>query len=473
MAARAAMMANEARQRQEELVAIARAAVVEVDLEPMDVPPTPHTNIHDPLSPPQDDHQSPEGVRSPSPLTVVPPPGDVNPSQVNRREGLSRRPTPSRATIRSRPSDAGVKAQTEPSVGTRPVKSKGRAAPDVSPAASSPKRRRPSKGKEVAAEPVEVESSAEEGGSECGGEAQSPVFMGVDALSHLSPETIDKSTHRLGVCYKRLERARAETNQSLKLNTRLPPNETALVPNWQVSGNSSVFHSKPGETSFEMYKACLLPQDQIALAGVHHARLEMFGAHLHHQLAEVMHAMSLQCSYWRYDRDDLQSWIQNIEEANESLKAELSESHAKYLGAEEQIKSLEAEKARLERQSSDSQRAIDVLKSEVRNLKAKVDTLRAKENKAFEAGVTRGKSDYVNSAEYLEALKQARLGGARAFMQSRSFEAAVVKRATTEGFEYPKEVVVDSVPEDEFAGLVEAAPSLPLSDIAGSSVLPS
>ncbi|KAK4416051.1 hypothetical protein Salat_2712500 [Sesamum alatum] len=507
MAARAAVMANEAQQRQEELVAIARAVGVEVDLEPMDVPPL-HTNIHDPISPPQDgDHQSPEAARSPSPLNAVPPQGDMNPSQVSRGEGLPHKPTQSRVIVRSRPSDTDVKARTEPSVSTHPMKSKGRDVPEVPPSVSSPKRCWQSKGKKVAAEPVEVESSEEGGEPECGEEAQSPVFMGVNALSHLSPETIDKSTRRLSVCYKRLERARAEIKQALKLNTQLHPNEAPLVPDWQVSGNRSVFHSKPGETSFEMYKACLLPQYQIALAGIHHARLEMLGAHLHHQLAEVMHAMSLQCSYWRYDRDDLQSWIQNIEEANESLKAELSDSQTRYLGAEERVKSLEAEKARLERESSDSQRAIDALKSEIRNLKAEVDTLKARENKAFEAGVTRGKSDYVNSSEYLEALKQARLGGARAFMQSRSFEAAVVKRATTEGFvsfykclnqlkllkalkdgfdhrsisfykdaelkEYPNEVVVDSVPEDEFAGLVEAAPSHPSSDVAGSSMSPS
>ncbi|KAK4428744.1 hypothetical protein Salat_1174300 [Sesamum alatum] len=357
IAARAAMMANEARQRQEELVAIARAAGVEVDLEPMD---------------------SPGVVRSPSPLDAVPPQRGMNPSQVSRGEGHPRKPTPPQSIVRTRPRDSAVKAQTDPSVGEE----SGRSCPP----APSPKRRRSDKGKEVEVEHVEIEESEEVVGVEEGMAAQSPVFMGIDAFSHLSPKTIDKSTQRLRVCYKHLDRARAEINQTLKLNTQLPPNEVPLVPDWQVSGNSSVFHNKPGETSFEMYKACLLPENQIALASLHHARLEMLGAHLHHQLAKVMHAMSLQCSFWRYDRDELQFWIENIEESNEILKAELSEVQAWYLNAEDRIKGLEVEKARLEKQASESQRAADALRSEVRNLKTEVEALKAREEKAFESG---------------------------------------------------------------------------------------
>ncbi|KAK4428946.1 hypothetical protein Salat_1194600 [Sesamum alatum] len=91
-------------------------------------------------------------------------------------------------------------------------------------------------------------------------------------------------------------------------------------------------------------------------------------------------------------------------------------------------------------------------------------------------------------------------------MQSHSFEAAMVKRATNEGFvsfykclsqlkllkalkdgfdprtmsffkdaelkDYPLEVVVDSVLEDEFASLFELTPPHPTSDVAASSVTP-
>ncbi|KAK4428513.1 hypothetical protein Salat_1151000 [Sesamum alatum] len=171
-----------------------------------------------------------------------------------------------------------------------------------------------------------------------------------------------------------------------------------------------------------MYKACLLLQE----ASLYHALLEMLGAHLNHQLAEVLHAMSLQCSYWRYDRDDLQAWIQSIKDVNESLKAEANGAKARQLDANELIKEVENDKAKLRNEPPMSNGRM--------SSESKVEALKARETKAFESGVARGKSEHMNSAENLEALKQARLGGAHAFMQSRSFEAAIVKRATNEGF---------------------------------------
>ncbi|KAK4441745.1 hypothetical protein Salat_0509400 [Sesamum alatum] len=176
---------------------------------------------------------------------------------------------------------------------------------------------------------------------------------GRDAFRHLPPETIipetiDKFGHRLGICYKRLAHAQEEINSAFKLNTHLPPNEVPFVPDWQVSTTSSVFNNKAGEVYFEMYKACLLPQDQIFLGSLHHARPEMLGAHLHHQ-----------CSYWRYDRDDIQAW---------------------------EIKGLIAKKSQAQQKASDAQRSCKALKSEVQSLRSVIEVLRSSENKAFESG---------------------------------------------------------------------------------------
>ncbi|KAK4438412.1 hypothetical protein Salat_0175500 [Sesamum alatum] len=229
MAARVAMMANEARQRQEELVAIARAVEVEVDLEPVDVPPHPHAGVHDldPSSPRNEGPQSPEVVRSPSP------------------------------TLDVMPLRESIPALQVPEGGAPPW--------DAPSKAPSPKRRKSDKGKGIEGSGKKVVGDDE----------------GVACNRDEEPQLINRPTI-FGVCYKRLARAREEINQALKLNTRLSPNKTPLVPDWQVSGNSSIFHRKPRETSFEMYKVCLLPRDQIALASLHHARLEMLSAHLHH-----------------------------------------------------------------------------------------------------------------------------------------------------------------------------------------------
>ncbi|KAK4428326.1 hypothetical protein Salat_1132200 [Sesamum alatum] len=320
MAARAAMMANKARQRKAELVEMVRAA-----------------GIKGPS----------EIVRSPSlALDVVPLWGRVPAHKVSNSEVPPRRSyQSSRSTVRSRPSDRAAEAPDEQSVDTKKSQKGKECVDDVPSDAHSTKHHKgdSKKGKGVAGSETE--------------EPQSPVFMGVDAFSHLSSDTIDRSTHRLSVCYKRLARAREEINKALKLNTHLPPNETPLVPDWQVLENSSVFHSKPGEVSFEMYKACLIPQDQIALAI--HALLEMLGGIYttrlifldpfctcfpYHsppsfylvyvmQLAEVLHAMSLQCSNWRYDREDIEAWIQSVEEANENLEWDLKDARARHADA--------------------------------------------------------------------------------------------------------------------------------------------
>ncbi|KAK4428945.1 hypothetical protein Salat_1194500 [Sesamum alatum] len=229
-------------------------------------------------------------------------------------------------TVHSRPFDHATEACAKSSVDTRRSRKGKQHVEDVPSDAPSPKHRKgdPNKGKGVA-----------DNGNK---EPQSPVFIGVDAFSHLSPDTIDKSTHRLS-----------------------------------VSGNSTVFNSKPEEVSFKMYKVFLLPQYQIALASLHHARLEMLGAHLHHQ---------------RYNRDDVQAWIRPIEEANENLESDLKDARAKHVGAKEQIKELSVEKAQAQQKASDAQQSCEALKAEVRSLKAEVELLKDQENKSLDSGVT-------------------------------------------------------------------------------------
>ncbi|KAK4421990.1 hypothetical protein Salat_2149700 [Sesamum alatum] len=137
--------------------------------------------------------------------------------------------------------------------------------------------------------------------------------------------------------------------------------------------------------------------------------------------------------------------IRSIEEANENLKSDLKDPRARHADAEEQ------------------------LKAKVQSLKTEVETLRAWENKPFKSRMAWGKSDYVNSAEYLEALKQAGLGKAL----KDGFDPRTIsffKDAELE--DHRKEVVVDSVPEDEFVALVESVPSHPSFDVVASSVTP-
>ncbi|KAK4414871.1 hypothetical protein Salat_2594100 [Sesamum alatum] len=94
---------------------------------------------------------------------------------------------------------------------------------------------------------------------------------------HLDKAT--KANRWLEVCYRRLNRTRAEIQEVLKVNNSLSPTETPLIPNWHVFAESSMFDCRPGDISFELYKVFLLPRDQLALASLHHSRLEQVGAH--------------------------------------------------------------------------------------------------------------------------------------------------------------------------------------------------
>ncbi|KAK4428512.1 hypothetical protein Salat_1150900 [Sesamum alatum] len=215
MAARAAMMANEARQRQEELVAIGRAARVEVDLEPTDVPPTPHAGVPDQDLPsmPNEGHQAPEVVRSPSPALDVAPLRESIPAL--RVPGGE---PPLRKLSRSQSSRSSMRSKQNDPLCPQLVMG-----PLLIPFIGSLRR------EDMRLSLLKDNEEVVVGGS---AELRSPVFMGVDAFSHLSPGTIDKSTHRLGMRYKCLDRAREEINHTLKLITQLPPGETPLIPDW-------------------------------------------------------------------------------------------------------------------------------------------------------------------------------------------------------------------------------------------------
>ncbi|KAK4426683.1 hypothetical protein Salat_1437000 [Sesamum alatum] len=336
---------------------LAHTAGVEVDLEPEDVPPTPHADApaRDLPFTVDESHPPLEVVRSPSPAVDVAPLRESIPALwVPEGELPRRKPSgsqSSRSSMRSRQNNPAPSACVGSPINTLPRRSQKGSRATEPPEVSSPKRCRGDKGKRVADPNIRVSGDDKEvvgGGSS---KPQSPVFMDVDAFSHLS------------------------------------------------RGPLIVFQNKPGETSFEMYKVCILPKDQIALANLHHARLEMLGAHVNHQLVEVLHAMSLQCSYWRYDRDDLQAWIQYIEDTNENLKVEVNDAKARQSEAEDRIKELESEKAQAEKRASDALRANEALRSKVRSLRSEVEALKAHETKAFDSGVAQGKSEYIYSAE--------------------------------------------------------------------------
>ncbi|KAK4413622.1 hypothetical protein Salat_2775000 [Sesamum alatum] len=113
--------------------------------------------------------QSPRVARLPSPALDVSPLRESIPALQVPGDGALRKPSQSRSTVRSRPTDPTTKIRTESSIDTRHRKSqKRRHAEDVPSRVSSPKRRKSDKGNKV----VDDNEKVAGGGVE---EPQSPI----------------------------------------------------------------------------------------------------------------------------------------------------------------------------------------------------------------------------------------------------------------------------------------------------------
>ncbi|KAK4415810.1 hypothetical protein Salat_2688400 [Sesamum alatum] len=131
-----------------------------------------------------------------------------------------------------------------------------------------------------------------------------------------------------------------------------------------------------GEVSFELYMACLLPC-------LHHAWLE--------QLIDVLHALTLQCSYWRYDRE-IQEWVVSIEADNETLKADKevvdADLQSQLTSKDQVIQDLKKDWATTQQDLKDADSARDTTLAEVTFLKPELDCVRAREAQAFASWLT-------------------------------------------------------------------------------------
>ncbi|KAK4415483.1 hypothetical protein Salat_2655700 [Sesamum alatum] len=130
---------------------------------------------------------------------------------------------------------------------------------------------------------------------------------------------------------------------------------------------------------------------------------------------------------------------------------------------------------------SDTHRSCEALKYEVQSLKAEIGALKVKESKAFESGMTRGKSLIHRGCMVKRATNESVVSFYKCLSQLK------LLKALKDGFDprqasfskdaelqpYPKEeVVVDSVPDNEFAALVDSTPSLPSFGVVKSFVTP-
>ncbi|KAG8372450.1 hypothetical protein BUALT_Bualt12G0067500 [Buddleja alternifolia] len=80
-------------------------------------------------------------------------------------------------------------------------------------------------------------------------------------------------------------------------------------PKWKVSNESSIFEMGAGGTSFELYKACMIPRDKARFIDAPHPNVEEYGAHF------LMQNAKLACD----------EQISSLKEAKKKLDADLSD----------------------------------------------------------------------------------------------------------------------------------------------------
>ncbi|XP_020553332.1 uncharacterized protein LOC105173307 isoform X1 [Sesamum indicum] len=192
-----------------------------------------------------------------------------------------------------------------------------------------------------------------------------------------------------------------------------------LIPNWAISGQSSVLKTHVGQDSWELYKSTILPRDQALLAPMSHIRVEQNFAHSLSQVSAFGHHLSLKCNYWRHEKmvaDKL-----------------LEEKSSKLATCEKEKIELAAQKSELEAQLRELRQKVA---SSVESAKAEgfsAGRVAGREEFLFseeyqhqlEIARNQGRDQYLSSDDHKKTLADARLRGARDFMKSTAFTTVV------------------------------------------------
>ncbi|PIN19244.1 hypothetical protein CDL12_08076 [Handroanthus impetiginosus] len=191
----------------------------------------------------------------------------------------------------------------------------------------------------------------------------------------------------------------------------------SIAPPWKILENSSMVHSRPGEASFELYKGIQLPRDHVALSSVNMGRLEELGAHSLIRATSYFHQMSLQCAGW------MDAFYSREVEVNK-LKDQKTE-------LEDKLKSIQDS---WDQETASNREKLLGYERQIYELQQKYQQLVFEKEETYERGQADGKKNFLKSSEYVSAIKQARLDGARDFMNSQTFQALVDEKAAEYGF---------------------------------------
>ncbi|KAL2235184.1 UNVERIFIED_CONTAM: hypothetical protein Sindi_1250600 [Sesamum indicum] len=186
------------------------------------------------------------------------------------------------------------------------------------------------------------------------------------------------------------------------------------IPDWQISPNSSVFRTRSGQDSWELYDANCLLLDQAALLQTSFTRMEEHCAHSLVQASNFVRGLSLKCAGFRHNQ----------------------------MAADRTIRDLRAQLARFTSKEEEWSRSMSTQEARIKELEAQVVSEASKaaaegEKRGFEAGhaagkivgVAEGREIYLKSEEFTQQIRGIRLQGVRDFLKTPTFDSAVEIKA--------------------------------------------
>ncbi|KAL2241159.1 UNVERIFIED_CONTAM: hypothetical protein Sindi_0757100 [Sesamum indicum] len=186
------------------------------------------------------------------------------------------------------------------------------------------------------------------------------------------------------------------------------------IPDWQISPHSSVFRTRSGQDSWELYDASCLPLDQAALLQTSFTRMEEHCAHSLVQAANFVRGLSLKCAGFRHNQ----------------------------MAADRTIRDLRAQLATFFSKEEEWSRSRSTQEARIKELEAQVVSKASKaaadgEKRGFEAGhaagkivgVSEGCEIFLKSEEFTQQVRGIRLQGVRDFLKTPTFDSAVEIKA--------------------------------------------
>ncbi|KAL2226078.1 UNVERIFIED_CONTAM: hypothetical protein Sindi_1966500 [Sesamum indicum] len=204
-----------------------------------------------------------------------------------------------------------------------------------------------------------------------------------------------------------------------------------LIPNWAISGQSSVLKTHVGKDSWELYKSTILPRDQALLAPMSYIRVEQNFAHSFSQVSAFGHHLSLKCSYWRHEKMVADKLL-------EEKSSKLATCEKEKVELESQKSELEAQLRELRQKVASSVESAKAEGFSAGRVAGREEYLFSEEHQhQLEVARSQGRDQYLSSDDYKKTLADTRLQGARDFLKSTAFTTAVEAKSADyliEGF---------------------------------------